>query len=168
MSKGGSLAMWRKYFGDRAVIFGVDVDEKCRELNGTYGQVRIGSQDNHKFLLTVVEEMGGLDIVLDDGSHRMAHIRKSFDTLFPCLSTGGLYIVEDLHTAYWPYFGGGLRAKNNFYNYVRELIDSLHHWYLPGTKGIRRVPGLKSIHIFDSMVIFEKGDDARPRHSFIS
>lgn len=73
VSNGGSLQMWRKYFGDDAIIFGIDTDPKCETLNGLAGQVRIGSQTDHGFLESVLKEMGGVDIVLDDGSHHMEH-----------------------------------------------------------------------------------------------
>ena len=77
VSKGGSLQMWRKYFGEEAIIFGIDIDSECSKFNGLAGQVRIGSQADKNFLETVVSDMGGIDVVLDDGSHQMEHIRKS-------------------------------------------------------------------------------------------
>jgi hypothetical protein len=36
-----------------------------------------------------------LDLVIDDASHRYAESRASFETLFPLLRTGGVYIIED-------------------------------------------------------------------------
>src|SRR5215813_13910907 len=69
VSKGGSLQMWRAYFGKDAIIFGIDIDDECLKYSGHAGQVRIGSQVDQSFLDSVVKEMGGLDIVLDDGSH---------------------------------------------------------------------------------------------------
>ena len=46
----------------------------------------IGSQADAAFLESVVAEMGGLDVVLDDGSHRMEHIKASFDGAVPATS----------------------------------------------------------------------------------
>ena len=83
VSKGGSLALWRKYFGSKATIFGIDRDLACQALDGESGQVRIGSQDDPDFLKNVVSEMGGVDIILDDGSHISKHIRASLEILFP-------------------------------------------------------------------------------------
>ena len=90
VSKGGSLSMWRKYFGEDAIIFGIDIEDTCKVFNGIDGEVRIGSQDDKKFLLDVLGEMGGVDIILDDGSHKMKHIKKSLSVLFPHLSEGGI------------------------------------------------------------------------------
>lgn len=54
--------------------------------------MRIGSQADKDFLGAVVKEMGGIDVVLDDGSHQMLHIIKSLSYLFPHLNDGGIYI----------------------------------------------------------------------------
>jgi len=93
VAHGGSLGLWRKLLGDEAVIFGIDIDPKCAALDGDSGSVRIGSQDDPKFLRDVVAEMKGLDVVLDDGSHIGRHQRASLDVLFPLLGEGGLYII---------------------------------------------------------------------------
>ena len=68
--------------------------------------------------------MGGVDIVLDDGSHHMHDVKSSFDYLYPILNVGGIYIIEDLHTSYWRRYGGGYGVKNNFFNFVICFIQS--------------------------------------------
>lgn len=114
VDQGGSLQLWRKYFGPKAVIFGIDIVEQCRTVADADVRVRIGSQRDPLFLRAVVEEMGGVDIIVDDGSHQASDQRITFKTLFPLLSDGGVYIVEDLHTAYWFSYGGGLRRTGTF------------------------------------------------------
>lgn len=99
----------------RAVIFGIDIDEACRQYDGIHGQVRIGSQDDPAFLEKVISEMGGIDIVLDDGSHTMRHVRRTLEIAFPKVSPGGVYMIEDLHTAYWPKYGGGAWREGQFF-----------------------------------------------------
>ena len=89
----------RKYFGNSATIFGIDIDLGCLKFNGVDGEVRSGSQSDPAFLRSVVAEMGGVDIVLGDGSHVQSDIRDSFHTLYPLLNEDGLYMLEDLHTA---------------------------------------------------------------------
>lgn len=166
VSKGGSLSMWRRYFGAKAIIFGIDINEDCREYDGIHGQVRIGSQDDPAFLEAVIAEMGGVDIVLDDGSHMMPHVRKTLEILFQKLSRGGTYMIEDLHTAYWPGFGGGLGEEANFFNYVRELMDDMHGWYHDGKA---RHPMISNactgVHLHDSICVLEKGQVYQPVHS---
>ncbi|MDD2720547.1 MAG: hypothetical protein PHH47_04490 [Gallionella sp.] len=94
VNAGGSLQMWRKYLGDDAIIFGIDINPDCAKLNGLSGQVRIGSQTDPIFLDSVIKEMGGVDIVLDDGSHHMKHIPVSLKSLFPYLSDGGISLLS--------------------------------------------------------------------------
>jgi hypothetical protein len=166
VSKGGSLAMWRQYFGPEAVIFGIDIDPSCAKLDGQNGQVRIGSQADPVFLRKVVAEMGGIDIVLDDGSHVGEHMNASLDFLFPLLSEGGIYLVEDLHTSYWKGWGGGDGEKSGFTKTMKTLIDDMHHWY---HRGGQRVAGtidhLAAMHVYDSVVVFEKKKMMRPFHT---
>jgi 23S rRNA U2552 (ribose-2'-O)-methylase RlmE/FtsJ len=166
VSQGGSLEMWRHYFGPDAIIFGVDIDPACANYNDRFAQVRIGSQTNVNFLLSVVEEMGGVDVVLDDGSHHMSDILASLETLFPRLNRGGIYLIEDLHTAYWRKSGGGYASSKNFFNVVRDVVDDMHRWY--HDRKIKRL-GISEhctgIHIHDSIVVFEKGAGHRPVHS---
>jgi hypothetical protein len=164
--QGGSLGMWRKYFGNEAIIYGIDINPECAAFNGHDGQVRIGSQADSGFLESVVAEMGGVDIVLDDGSHEMKHIHSSLKALFPLLSNGGTYFIEDLHTCYWRPWGGGYGSKDNFFHVVGELINDMHHWY-HDSGFVRQEIGsaLSGIHIHDSIVVLEKGSSCPPVHS---
>ncbi|WP_434621572.1 class I SAM-dependent methyltransferase [Tabrizicola sp. M-4] len=169
VSKGGSLDLWRRYFGPEAVIFGIDIDPKCAAFDGISGQVRIGSQDDPAFLARVVEEMGGVDVVLDDGSHLMPHVHKTFEVLFPKLSYGGTYMIEDLHTAYLRRYGGGFRSGENFFNFARRMVDDMHRWY--HTHGERRPdlgPDCSGIHIHDSVAVFDKDRPFAPTHSRVA
>jgi methyltransferase family protein len=45
-----------------------------------------------------------LDLIVDDASHLYAPTRKSFETLFPLLRQGGLYIIEDWQWGYDPHW----------------------------------------------------------------
>ena len=163
--EGGSLELWRKYFGLEATIFGIDINPACATRVSAPNQVRIGSQDDESFLTSVVREMGGLDIVLDDGSHIGRHQRASFETLFPRLSYGGLYVIEDLHTSYWqgPH-EGGYRKKGTAIEYLKQMMDDMHGWYHEHamTSGAKETVG--AIHIYDSIAVIEKCERHEPAH----
>ena len=168
VAKGGSLEMWRSYFGGDANITGIDIDPACAAFDGQAARVRIGSQDDPDFLRSVIEEMGGVDVVLDDGSHQMEHVRASLDTLFPLLSAPGLYMIEDLHTAYWAGYGGGLDVEANFFNRLRPIIDDLHAWTHGGPTQDGATAGwVSGIHIHDSIVVLEKNENFRPANSIV-
>jgi cephalosporin hydroxylase len=168
VADGGSFPMWRKYFGAQAKIFGIDVDpESCKKVEALEldCHARAGSQADPSFLQSVVTEMGGLDIVIDDGSHIAEHQVASFKTLFPLLSNGGVYVCEDLHTAYWDGWQGGYKRPGTFIEVIKDMIDSIHTWYYPIENELREmelhrhVPG---IHLHDSMVVIEKNDVVAP------
>lgn len=167
--KGGSLQMWRDYFGPDAVIFGIDLDPTCATRADPPNQVRIGSQADPEFLQTVVAEMGAPDIVLDDGSHKSKHQIASFETLFPLLREGGTYVVEDVHTSYWPgILAGGLRRKGTFIEFVKSLIDDQHAWY-HGSTPTRHMRFIGGIHVYDSLVVIDKvAEKPKPGHIQIS
>lgn len=155
---GGSLQLWRKFFGNDASIWGVDIDDRCQAIDDEDLNIRIGSQDDPHFLRSVVEEMGGVDVVLDDGSHIARHQRESLRVLFPLLSPGGTYAVEDVHSSYWRDFGGGYRARGSFVEVAKSLIDDMHGAY--HRKGDRAGIGAASwvprMVVYDSMVFISK------------
>jgi hypothetical protein len=157
VSKGGSLRLWRRFLGDRAVIFGIDIDPACALHDGDSGFVRIGSQDDPEFLRGVVREMNSLDVVLDDGSHVASHQRASINVLFPLLSEGGLYIIEDLETAYWAHFEGGLKRRGTVIELLKGKVDETHrHYRVAGLNTIETMPDIESIQFFDSIAVVRK------------
>jgi cephalosporin hydroxylase len=155
--RGGSLELWRKYFGADAVLFGIDIDKSCLEKVDGPNQVRIGSQDDADFLSSVVSEMGAPDIILDDGSHKADHQLASFKALWPLLTTGGLYVIEDLHTAYWPgEWAGGFGRKGTAIETVKRLIDDMHGWWHTQPEGLVDKSEIGAIHMYESIVFIEK------------
>ncbi len=160
VSEGGSLELWRSYFGPSATIFGVDIRPYCARFDDDKAQVRIGSQDDPAFLASVVDEMGGVDIVLDDGSHVGRHQWASFEALFPRLSDDGLYVVEDTHTAYWRTWEGGLRKPGTFIEVAKTLADDVNGWYHSGFAGPQYPVG--GVHFYNSIVVIEKQPVRKP------
>ncbi|MDE2138243.1 MAG: class I SAM-dependent methyltransferase, partial [Gammaproteobacteria bacterium] len=126
VARGGSLQMWQRFFGPLAKVVGIDIQERSKsyETSGTF--VRIGDQSDERFLQSIVDEFGVPDVVLDDGSHHMEHISKTFNFLYPKLPKNGVYMVEDLHTAYWDEYGGGLSKADTFINKSKSFIDQLN------------------------------------------
>jgi len=159
VDKGGSLEVWRKYFGPDAIIFGVDNNPDCKIVDREDLHVRIGSQSNPEFMRSVVAEMEGVDIIIDDGSHFAKDQRSSFDALFPVLSENGLYIIEDTHTAYHLYSGGGYRRSGSIVEVAKGMVDGLHRAYFRVPLGRRaRLASSEifSITFFDSIIAFKK------------
>jgi predicted O-methyltransferase YrrM len=57
----------------------------------------VDQADRERLRAVVDDEFGDqrLDLVIDDASHRLRPTRASFETLFPRLAPGGLYVIED-------------------------------------------------------------------------
>jgi predicted O-methyltransferase YrrM len=63
-------------------------------IHAYYG---VDQADRTRLRAIVDDEFGDqqLDLVVDDASHRLDETRASFETLFPRLRPGGLYLIED-------------------------------------------------------------------------
>ena len=156
--QGGSLQMWKRYLGSHAQIVGIDVRPECASYQEDQIAVRIGSQNDEDFLNTVLHEFGPPDVVLDDGSHLMEHMSASFQYLYPRMASTGVYIVEDLHAAYWEELGGGLRRPGTFIELCKSLLDELNaDWTRGALAPTDFTRSTQSMHFYDSMAVFEKG-----------
>ena len=155
---GGSLQMWKRYLGPHARIVGIDVREECASFVEDQIVVRIGDQSDTAFLDRVIAEVGAPDIVIDDGSHVMDHVNATFTHLYPRTTRNGVYIVEDLHTAYWPGYGGGLKRDGTFIERVKDFVDEINADLSRGAVAPTAFTRMTlSMHVYDSMVVFEKG-----------
>jgi cephalosporin hydroxylase len=156
--QGGSLQMWKQYFGPHAQIIGIDIQPQCADFQEDQIVIRIGNQNDFNFLSGVIAEFGTPDIVVDDGSHIMSHICASFTYLFPRMATNGVYVVEDLHTAYWEEYEGGFRRPGTFIEACKNMVDELNADWARGkllpTEFTRTT---QSMHFYDSIVVFERG-----------
>ncbi len=104
-----SLLTWRNYFGPVVRIVGVDYSEEyCEKARKLGFEAICGAQEDP----AVLAQIAALQphIVIDDGGHQAALQTVSFETLFPQLPDGAIYVIEDLHTAFWNW-GGDLRPK---------------------------------------------------------
>jgi SAM-dependent methyltransferase len=156
--EGGSLAMWKRYFGAYAHIVGVDIRPECAGFAEHQIDVRIGHQADRGFLAGLLTEFGTFDIVIDDGSHVMRDITETFRFLYPRIDRNGVYLVEDLHTAYMMEFGGGPRHPESFIERSKGLIDELNADLSNGAVAVSEfTQSTLSIHYYNSVVVFERG-----------
>ena len=158
VSHGGSLQMWKSYFGKKAKIFGIDVDPRCKEFEEDNIKVLIGSQSDRNFLNKVKETIPKIDILIDDGGHTMNQQIISFEELFPHISENGIYLCEDVHTSYRLRFGGGHKRRGTFMEFSKNLLDDLnaYHSEQRNLKVTEYTKSLGGIHFYDSIVVFDK------------
>jgi len=167
VSQGGSLKMWKEYFGSKARIFGIDINPRCKELEEEQIEVFIGDQEDRKFLRSLTEKIPRMDILIDDGGHTMKQQISTFEELFPSIEKDGVYLCEDLHTSYWSEWGGGYRRRGTFIEYSKSFIDSLNAWHSVRKSKLSITEFTKSvhsIHYYDSVLVIERRPIERPIH----
>jgi hypothetical protein len=132
IQNGGSLELWAKFFPAATAIVGCDINEACRALQ--YDDPRISLVVGDANAPDVAERIRAIsptfDIVIDDGSHTSRDIVQSFCRYFPALSSGGLFVAEDLHCSYWQEYGGGLHDPLSSIAFFKRLVDvvNFEHW----------------------------------------
>ena len=164
IQNGGSFNMWKDYFKGNAVFYGIDIDPRCKNFEEENFTVFIGSQKDPKFLKEIISQIPEIDIILDDGGHTMEQQIVSFEILFPHLKNGGIYMVEDTHTSYYRTHGGGYKRRGTFIEYAKKFADVVHGFHI-----YKNIPFInsyknkvKSVHFYDSIVIFEKEEINKP------
>jgi hypothetical protein len=162
--QGGSLQMWKNYFGPKAKIYGIDLDPACKQYEEENITIFIGSQSDKNFLGEVKKKMPAIDILIDDGGHTMNQIKTSFIELFDHVKKDGVYAIEDLHTCYWLDYGGGYKRRGTFNEFSKNLVDSLHAWHSRQSnfKTDKYTKTIHSIHYYDSITIIEKRAIKKP------
>ena len=159
---GASLRMWKKYFPFGS-INAIDIFDKSY-LQEKRIKIFKGSQVDEEFLKDVIREIGNPDIIIDDGSHINQHMIDTFTILFPLLKDGGIYVVEDTQTSYWPAFGGDSEKLDNpttILNYLKKTTDCLNYeeFMLRDYKPSYFDRKIVSMHFYHNLVFLYKGDN---------
>jgi hypothetical protein len=95
---GASLRMWAEYFPD-SEIYGLDIRPDALVNEGRIHSFQC-DQGKINSLLAAREAIGdGLDLIVDDGSHRPEHQILSAFALWPSIARGGRYVIEDVWDA---------------------------------------------------------------------
>lgn len=148
---GGSLFMWREYFGEKARIIGIDLNPLAKRWEEAGFEIHIGSQSNELFWNELFKEIGDVDIVLDDGGHTYEQQIVTAHNCIPHIKDGGLLIVEDTHTSYFKKFG--YPSKYTFIEWIKVLIDNINSRF-PAVK-VSDLPykdSIYSITVYESIV----------------
>ena len=161
---GGSLGMWKYYFGPRCKIFGIDVMENCRTFEGGQVKILIGDQSDQAFLDRVKSIAPVVDIIIDDGSHWYEHQIASFEGLFPHLAPGGVYLCEDIYMSHNPFqdYINGVTHRLNAMSTVPKPGLSDHHDGML-TNAVQRE--VHSIHQYPYVTVIEKRHKAMTEFS---
>tara|TARA_A100001015_G_scaffold211586_1_gene237243 strand:+ start:140 stop:880 length:741 start_codon:yes stop_codon:yes gene_type:complete len=150
---GGSLFMWRNFFGPKARIIGIDLNPSAKKWTKYGFEIFIGDQSDINFWKKFKKKVGKIDIILDDGGHRYIDQITSIECILDNIKHNGLIVVEDTHTSYMDGFGD---KKYSFINYIKNNIDKINH-KSHKLKNSSSKENIWSIKVYESIVaIFVK------------
>lgn len=153
VQSGGSLRMWRDYFGLQCHVYGIDINDACRQFEDEKTSIFIGDQADPEFWRRIKEKVPLLDIVIDDGGHEAEQQVPTFEALFEHLRPGGVYLCEDIHGVH-----------HGFNAFVAGLYGALNSWPhdgLPQNLACRTTPlqaVVQAIHLYPFVAVVEKAD----------
>lgn len=103
---GGSLEVWKKFFGSGSRIIGIDLNPALRDELAKDGfEVHIGDQADPAFWRDFYAKVGKIDVLLDDGGHTNAQMWTTFLATLEHVNDGGLVVTEDTHASFMRGFG---------------------------------------------------------------
>lgn len=151
---GGSLSMWREYFGKGCHVYGVDIEAACMAYSDERTKVFIGDQADRAFWAKVKNAVPTIDILIDDGGHHPEQQRITLEEMLPHIRPGGVYLCEDIHG-----------ANNEFAAYIQGLASGLN--FAAPTEMPKNTAGLAfaatdlqatihSIHLYPFVAVIEK------------
>jgi|APSaa5957512535_1039671.scaffolds.fasta_scaffold03722_5 hypothetical protein len=150
---GGSLHMWREYFGEQARIIGVDFNPIARELEKDGFEIYIGNQESSEFWLELKNKVGYVDIILDDGGHKNGQQIATLYNGVELIRDGGVIVIEDTHTSYFRRFGNP--SPFSFISYSKKIIDVINSRFeYVKSKRSRFYDCVWSVNFFESIVAF--------------
>jgi hypothetical protein len=150
---GGSLFMWRHFFGEQARIIGVDLNPDARRWENEGFEIWIGNQSNPDFWAEFLNSVGEIDIFLDDGGHSNSQQIQTVVSVAPSIRDNGLVLVEDTHTSYMTQFGNP--SKRSFVNFAFDVVDSINSRFPEVSASNNSLNQyVSSVSFFESIVAF--------------
>jgi hypothetical protein len=150
---GGSLFMWRDFFGPEVRIIGIDFNPLAKRWEEDGFEIYIGSQSDPEFWKIFFNTVGSIDVLLDDGGHTNEQQIVTTHQSIPFIKDGGLLLVEDVHTSYFGDFDNP--SRYSFINYAKLFIDGINARF-PGVNVAQKIfrDSVYSVRFYDSIVGF--------------
>jgi hypothetical protein len=188
VQSGGKIPLLRDYFGPGFEYVGIDINPSTTMFdNGDWAHIEIGDSEDPTFLKNIQRKYPHVDIFLDDGSHTMQQQRLAMELMLPHVQPEGVYAVEDLATSWNKKWGGMENAdcrnsqflETTMWGMIHTSLDwfmsdwirggvmkpyELHQSKFPD-RWWKTVPNsVKHIHIYNQIVVYEKGLTHRPNN----
>jgi hypothetical protein len=156
---GASLKMWKSIFPE-AQIFAWDIYPK-QELDDDRVKTYIVDQGDVEAIRAFCAEHGPFDIIIDDGSHHRSDQLTSLFNLINEVSDGGMYVIEDYFTAYWPVYEGSTLAVeflDSPIRWIKRSVDIVNRGNLLSPEVQNLLPdwGIESLHVYPGVCVFRK------------
>jgi hypothetical protein len=153
---GGSLEMWRDYFGPEAHIYGVDIEAACKSYENGMIKVFIGDQADRKFWARFRMEVPIVDLVIDDGGHEPEQQIVSLEELLPHLRPGGVYVCEDVTKVFNPFgsYMNGMVHQLNAYEGAESDGNGSESRVLYKTTSFQSA--VDSVHFYPFVTVVER------------
>jgi hypothetical protein len=148
---GGSLAMWRNYFGPHAEIVGIDINQDAKRHEGLGVSIEIGNQSDYSFLEAVERKYGQFDIIIDDGSHIQSDVISTLSFFLDKMPRNSVYLIEDTHMSNVP---GFTKEKNDIFSFLSPINRELSDGYV-GNEIQSHGSKIYSINYFDSVIVLQ-------------
>ena len=114
---GKSLSLWKEFM-PKANIHIMEYDAECAEpFRKQVKQLFTGDQSNLNLMKKIGQEVGHFDVVVDDGGHSRKQQVNSLIGLWPFISSGGVYIIEDMYHSF-------VDAQPNIYKQTYNFNDN--------------------------------------------
>lgn len=148
---GGSLEMWRHYFGERCRVYGVDVQEACKSYENEFTRIFIGDQADPGFWRAFARDVPCVDVLIDDGGHRVEQQIATLEAMLPRIRPGGVYLCEDIHGIH-----------NGFAAYLQGFVRHLNTMQ-QAAPGAGVIPSplqrwIGSVHLYPYVAVVERSD----------
>ena len=156
---GASLKMWQEVFPN-VEICALDIYPK-NDLDTDRIKTFVVDQGDVEALQSFVELNGPFDVIIDDGSHKRSDQLASLFNLIDHVVPGGLYVLEDYFTSYWPVYDGSTLAKDFLDTPVRWLkqsIDIINRENILSAEVKNLLPdwGIEELHVYPGVAFLMK------------
>lgn len=126
IGNGGSLFMWRNFFGKKAKIIGIELNPDAKKLEKYGFKIFIGDQSDPNFWKNFYKKIGKIDILIDDGGHTNLQQITTLMQSIKYLNYGGMIVIEDTHTSFMRDKGFKNPSKFSLINFTTLLIETIH------------------------------------------
>lgn len=158
---GASIKTWKEYF-TKAKVYGIDNNPTC-----TGEGIFIGDATDEIFMSRVLEQIGEVNVLIEDSSHIGWDMIKIFEFMFPKIKSGGYFFLEDTHVIYSPHYEQGSGAFGFFTGLAKDvdiagrgMTGNASYALSVENPTFEPIPKysqyLKAMHLYPSLWIFER------------